>query len=150
MAGGWQAFWGGSHRIYVNDRHLAAHYARIADDLIALLAPRPRARLLDWGCGDALASPRLADVIPPDVGMLPDIVALLRAGARHGFLAAALAGMVATFFSDYRRLRRELGLTTFSEGEIRAMVERHGFTATRLRNIGFSPHRKLLRAVPAQ
>lgn len=233
MSSSWQAFWGGSHSIYVNDRHIAAHYARIAEDLIALLTDRPGAVLLDWGCGDALASlqlaaaglqvelydavpavqqrvaarfkgapgitvldattwsahpphsldvilvnsvlqylprdgldqllPRfrallkpggmllLADVIPPDAGMLADIRALLTAAARHGYLLAALRGLVATFFSPYRKLRRDIGLTTWSEADIVNKLQACDFTATRLdRNIGFSPHRMLIRAVPAQ
>jgi len=231
MAGDWRAFWGGSHRIYVNDRHLRAHYDRIAKDLIALLADRPGAVLLDWGCGDALASPRLAeaglqvrlydavtavqrrvaqrygtasgitvlddaawaaeppgsldvilvnsvlqylprpllddllprfrtllkptgvlllaDVIPPDVGMAEDIKALLTAGWRHGYFVAALGGLAATFFSDYRRLRQQLGLTTWTEADILARLQAHGFEALRLpRNIGFSPHRMLIRGTP--
>ena len=232
MALSWQAFWGGSHRIYVNQRHLQAHYRQIAADLIALLADRPGAVLLDYGCGDALASPALAaaglqvvlydavpavsqrvaarfagakgiavldeaawaaqpaasldvilvnsvlqylpadaldhllprfrqllrpdgvlllaDVIPPEAGMHPDIAALLAAGWRHGFLLAALLGMAATFFSDYRRLRRELGLATWSEAALRARLAAHGFSADRMaRNIGFSPHRMLIRGRPA-
>jgi SAM-dependent methyltransferase len=233
---GWQAFWGGSHRIYVNDRHLAAHYAQIADDLIALF-PGPtsagRGVLLDWGCGDALASPRLAaagfavtlydavpavqarvaqrfasasgitvlddaayaalpahnvdvllvnsvlqylprdalatllprfrallkpdgvlllaDVIPPDAGMLDDIRALIASASRHGYLLAALRGLVATFFSPYRKLRSDLGLTTWSESDMVNKLKACGFAAERLpRNIGFSPHRMLFRAVPTQ
>jgi len=231
MAGDWRAFWSGEHRIYVNARHLEAHYARIAADVTALLADRPGARLLDWGCGDALASPRLAaagldvvlydavpavqarvaarfrgapgiavlddaawtalapgsldailvnsvlqylpaealdallprfrallrpqgrlmlaDVIPPDAGMLDDIRALLGGAWRHGYLLAALGGLAATFFSDYRRLRRELGLTTWTEAELLARLRAHGFAAERaVRNIGFSPHRMLFLARP--
>lgn len=233
MSGSWQAFWGGSHSIYVNDRHVAAHYARIAEDLVALLADRPGAVLLDWGCGDALASPRLAaagltlelydavpavrervasrfagapgitvlddaawanhppasldvilvnsvlqylprdapagllprfrallkpggmlllaDLIPPDAGMLDDIRALLAGAARHGYLLAALRGLVATFFSPYRKLRRDIGLTTWSEADMVNELKACGFDARRLpRNIGFSPHRMLIRAVPVQ
>ena len=57
---GWLDFWSRANRIYVNERHLRAHYARIADDLIEMLADRPRHMvLLDWGCGSALATPRL-------------------------------------------------------------------------------------------
>lgn len=233
MSGSWQAFWDGSHSIYVNDRHVAAHYARIAEDLVTLLADRPGAVLLDWGCGDALASPRLAaagltlelydavpavrervasrfasapgitvlddaawashppasldvilvnsvlqylprdapagllphfrtllkpggmlllaDLIPPDAGMLDDIRALLAGAARHGYLLAALRGLVATFFSPYRKLRRDIGLTTWSEADMVNELKAYGFAATRLpRNIGFSPLRMLIRAVPAQ
>src|SRR5205807_5254209 len=47
----------------------------------------------------------VADVIPPDVGAASDVVALLRYAARHGFLIAALAGLVRTALSPYRKLR---------------------------------------------
>jgi SAM-dependent methyltransferase len=233
MTAGWQAFWGGSHRIFVNERHLAAHYRRLGADVATLLADRPGATLLDYGCGDALGAPPLAaagfdvllydpvpavhariaqrfagaarirvlddrdwrerpshsidailvhsvlqylpaaaldellpplhrvlrpdgvlylsDVIPPDIGVLPDIAALLRAGAGNGFLLAALAGLVATFFSDYRKLRRELGLTTWSEAALMDKLQQFRFSAMRLeKNVGFSPHRMLIRAKPRQ
>ncbi|WP_296581334.1 class I SAM-dependent methyltransferase [Xanthobacter sp.] len=55
----WISFWNGSHAIYVNDRHRAVHYAAVAADLVRFL-PGPHARVLDFGCGDALASAELA------------------------------------------------------------------------------------------
>jgi SAM-dependent methyltransferase len=56
----WTEFFDGDHSIYVNARHLEAHYERQARDLLRLLEGRVRPRLLDFGCGDALASPALA------------------------------------------------------------------------------------------
>ena len=56
----WLEFWNRENRIFVNARHLAAHYERIADDVLRLL-PQPAIDLLDWGCGAALGAPRLAD-----------------------------------------------------------------------------------------
>jgi SAM-dependent methyltransferase len=58
----WADFWSGDHSIYVNARHVQVHYDRIARDLTALLATRDRPRVLDWGCGDALGAPRIAEV----------------------------------------------------------------------------------------
>jgi SAM-dependent methyltransferase len=228
---GWLDFWSGAHSIYVNDRHLQAHYARIAEDVRSLIGER-RPTLLDFGCGDALAAPAvasatsrlllydaapavsariaarfaghpgievldrqawaalapasldmilvnsvlqyldrgsfeallptfrsllrpegelvLADVIPRDATALDDVRALLRSAARHGYLLAALRGLAATFFSDYRRLRRELGLTCYDETEMLALLRRHGFAAQRAqRNVGFSGHRMTFRARPA-
>lgn len=55
----WISFWNGNHAIYVNDRHKAVHYAAIAADLAGFV-PGPGARVLDFGCGDALASADLA------------------------------------------------------------------------------------------
>jgi SAM-dependent methyltransferase len=228
---GWLDFWSGAHSIYVNDRHLRAHYAKIAEDVRSLIGER-RPALLDFGCGDALAAPAiapatdrlllydgapavsariaarfaghprievldqrawdalppasldmilvnsvlqyldrggfeallprlrevlradgelvLADVIPRDATALDDIRALLRSAARHGYLLAALRGLAATFFSDYRRLRRELGLTCYDEAEMLALLRSHGFAAQRApRNVGFSGHRMTFRARPA-
>jgi ubiquinone/menaquinone biosynthesis C-methylase UbiE len=84
----------------------------------------------------------VADVIPPDAGAAADVAALLRTAARHGFLLAALGGLVATFFSDYRRLRRSAGLATYSEAEFLRMLRRAGFEASRRpANFGFNASR---------
>lgn len=226
----WLAFWGGAHSIYVNRRHLEAHYAQIADDVRRLIGPR-RPVLLDFGCGDALAAPAiapstsrlllydaappvrariaarfagdaaieplderawnalapasvdvilvnsvlqyldrasfeallprfrsllraggeliLADVIPPEASALDDVRALLGSAARRGYLLAAVRGLGATFFSDYRRLRRDLGLTCYAEAEVSRLLQAHGFAAERAPwNIGFSRHRMTFRARP--
>jgi SAM-dependent methyltransferase len=92
----------------------------------------------------------LADVIPPDAGMMADIRSLLTTAATNGFLLAALAGLAATFFSDYRRLRRRLGFAVYSDAEIQALARDAGFApALRERNLGFHPARRtvLARAV---
>lgn len=219
----WLEFWSGKHKIYVNDRHLQAHYRRIADDLLALL-PRRDIDLLDWGCGSALGAPLLsnqgvrialydkapsvqadllrnfaretgirvlddaglaalapqsfdvvlinsvlqylsqaelrallpqlvlllrpggrlllADIIPPDSGMAADVAALLRSGWQHGYFLAAMASLLATFFSDYRNLRQRLGLTTYRPDQILALLGEFGLDSRQLpQNIGFSRHR---------
>ncbi len=84
----------------------------------------------------------IADVIPPDAGPIDDIAALLGSAARHGFLAAALGGLFATFFSDYRRLRRSVGLATYSEAEFLRILADAGLSAQRRpRNFGFNAKR---------
>lgn len=55
----WISFWDGAHAIYVSDRHKQLHYARIAADL-ARFVPGPGTRVLDYGCGEALAADALA------------------------------------------------------------------------------------------
>ncbi|MSO93959.1 MAG: class I SAM-dependent methyltransferase [Rhodospirillales bacterium] len=230
--GSWTAFWGGPHRIYVNEVHLRAHYAEIARDVAALVGRETRV-LLDFGCGDALAAPEIAglgidvllydaagpvrdrlakrftgtpgirvlapaewdalrsgtvdvilvnsvvqyltrealagllprfrallsvrgclvvaDVIPPGASLIGDIAALLRPALRHGFLMVALRGLVATYFSDYRRLRSELGLTSYRADEMVALLGRHGFAASRLvKNIGFNRSRMTFVATVAR
>jgi SAM-dependent methyltransferase len=53
MSGGWLAFWDKPHAIYVNARHKDVHYRLIAAQIAALL-PSRQARVLDYGCGEAL------------------------------------------------------------------------------------------------
>lgn len=55
----WISFWDGAHAIYVSDRHKQLHYARLAADL-ARFVPAPEARVLDYGCGEALSADILA------------------------------------------------------------------------------------------
>ena len=64
----------------------------------------------------------VADVIPPGVSPATDALALLRLAARHGFAGAALAGLVRTFFSEYRATRARLGLTHYTEAEMLAVA----------------------------
>jgi len=73
----------------------------------------------------------LVDVVPPGAGMLDDVAALIATAWRHGFLRAALRGLASTLFSSYSRLRRERGLTTYAEADMRALLEAAGFTAQR-------------------
>lgn len=220
----WAAFWDRPHSIYVNDAHLRAHFARLGEDLLAILPPEGGCVLLDYGCGDALAATRfaaagwrvhlydtspetrrrlldryrghdsitvlgdgalaarargsvdailvnsvvqyvpraelpallsqwhallapsgrllIADVIAPEANALTDARALLRFALQHGFLGAAVLGLLRTFFSDYRRLRRELGLASYGADEFIALLAAAGFKAERLTsNPGPSPHR---------
>lgn len=93
-----------------------------------------------------LLSPRgrilVADVVPPDVGPVTDALALLSFAARNRFVIAATAGLVRTFFSDYRQIRATLGLRQFAETEMISMLASHGLRATRVRpNIGHNQSR---------
>lgn len=105
------------------------------DELLALVAmflPKlvPGGRLI------------LADVIPPDLSMAADIRSLLITAREGGFLVAAVIGLVATFFSDYRRLRREVGLTCYTEKEMLKLLAQGGFEARRNAiNLYFHPGR---------
>lgn len=225
----WISFWNGAHAIYVNERHMRVHYARILEDLTRFL-PGPQARVLDFGCGDALGAGDLAarcgrlvlsdaapavrerlsarfaavpniavlapeevaalpdesfdlivcnsvaqyltretlagllplwrrllakggsllvaDVIPPHVSAVEDARALLVLASREGFLSGAVAGLVRTFFSPYRRLRSEIGLTTYEESDMIALIAAAGFEARRVRpNVGHNQQRMAFRAV---
>jgi SAM-dependent methyltransferase len=61
MISGWLAFWDSAHSIYVNARHKNVHYRLIAEQ-IAALVPNPRARVLDYGSGEALHAHLVAAV----------------------------------------------------------------------------------------
>lgn len=227
----WADFWSGDHPIYVNARHAAVHYDRIATDLAGLLKDRSRPTVVDWGCGDAYGAPALAkacgelllydavgvvqkriaarfanasrirvlddpawrslpdgsvdvivmnsvaqylseaelegvlddfrrrlrkdgavylaDIIPPDAGMVPDIVSLLTTGARHGFFLAACSGLARMWFSRYRQIRNQAGFSTYSELAIEALASKHGLSAERLpANVGFNQQRMTFRLRP--
>lgn len=84
----------------------------------------------------------IADVIPPDAGMVADIASLLRNGLRHGFFFASIAGLAATAVSPYRTIRGKLGLTSYAIADMLALFSAHGFAATvRPVNLGLTPHR---------
>jgi SAM-dependent methyltransferase len=69
----------------------------------------------------------IADVLPPDLDAIADVKALIDFAWRGGFLIAALAGLGRTFFSDYRRLRNEVGLTRYAPEDLFTLLAAHGF-----------------------
>jgi len=84
----------------------------------------------------------LGDILRPEVGMLRDVLALLRFAASHGFLKDALIGLVSTALSEYRQLRSRVGLHRYGEDEMIAKLAAAGFSASRaLVNIGHNPWR---------
>jgi ubiquinone/menaquinone biosynthesis C-methylase UbiE len=84
----------------------------------------------------------LGDILRPEVGMIRDVIALLRFAAAHGFLKDALYGLASTALSDYRQLRTRIGLQRYSETEMIAKLAAAGFTASRAhQNIGHNPWR---------
>jgi SAM-dependent methyltransferase len=92
----------------------------------------------------------LADVIPPGSSPAADAKALLGFAWQGGFLARALLGLVRTALSDYRKIRNALGLTTYGEGDMIALLRREGFTAERrAKNIGHNQARMTFEARPA-
>jgi ubiquinone/menaquinone biosynthesis C-methylase UbiE len=87
----------------------------------------------------------LGDILRPEVGMVRDVIALLRFAAAHGFLKDALYGLASTALSDYRQLRSRIGLQRYSEAEMIAKLAAAGFTASRAhQNIGHNPWRMTL------
>ena len=89
----------------------------------------------------------VADVIGPKQSAIADALSLLRFAAANGFLTAAFIGLVKTTLSDYRKLRAELGLTTYSESEMLALLSEAGYDSARLRpNLGHNQGRMAFRA----
>jgi len=113
----------------------------VANSLAQYLAPSGLAKLAAlW---HRLLKPDgrliLADIITPDQTAVTDALALLRFAARNGFLLDAVAGLARTFFSDYRKLRAELGLTRYRQADLIALLAECGFTAERLEpNFGYN------------
>ena len=73
----------------------------------------------------------LADIIPPGRGAVADAASLLKFAAANGFFFAAGAGLVRTFFSDYRRLRLQLGIQMFDETSMIELLKSCGFAVRR-------------------
>jgi SAM-dependent methyltransferase len=89
----------------------------------------------------------VADVIPPHVGALSDVLALIRYAAANGFLGAALIGLARTALSRYRRVRNELGIARYDEATFLQKLRAGGFTGERLpRNVEHNPARMTFRA----
>ena len=82
----WLAFFDSRHFLYVNARHKDVHYRLIAKE-IAALVPAPDARVLDYGCGEALH----ADIIAESTGelILCEAAAGIRAALETRFAAHA-------------------------------------------------------------
>ena len=99
MTAGWLAFWNGSHSIYVNARHRDVHYRLIAQALAALV-PSPQARVLDYGCGEALH----ADIVAAAAGelLLCEGAPRVRAGLATRFASNAKIHAIAP--DDVERL----------------------------------------------
>lgn len=60
----WRDYWEGESSVYVSDRHKAAHYAHLADDILRLAQqstkPLSEMHVLDFGCGEALSAGSIA------------------------------------------------------------------------------------------
>jgi ubiquinone/menaquinone biosynthesis C-methylase UbiE len=80
----WRSFWDSAHSIYVNARHKDVHYREIADQ-IAEFVPGAKARVLDYGSGEAIHADRVA-AVAGEV-LLCDAAASVRAALAQRFAA---------------------------------------------------------------
>lgn len=93
----------------------------------------------------------LGDIIPPDISSLTDAKALLSFAWQGGFLRSAITGLARTAFSEYRKIREEVGLSQYSEEEIVDLLKDAGFEPERAgRNLGHNPARMTYLGRPAQ
>lgn len=84
----------------------------------------------------------LGDILQPEIGAPTDVIALLRFGAKHGFLRDAIVGLARTALSDYWQLRQCIGLQRYSESEMIGKLASAGLIATRAgANVGHNPAR---------
>jgi len=93
----------------------------------------------------------LGDVLPPDLSPLTDAKALISFAWQGGFLRSAVSGLARTAFSEYRKIREEVGLAQYSEEEIVDLLDDAGFEPRRAeRNLGHNQARMTFVARPAQ
>jgi|RhiMetdeSRZDD1v2_1073273.scaffolds.fasta_scaffold253426_2 SAM-dependent methyltransferase len=124
----------------------------VANSVVQYLSPAEFERLLSVSRAKLGPAGRLvlADLIPRQVGALTDAAQLLRFAWANGFLFAAAAGLVRSFFSNYRRVRAQYGLLRFDEEEILQTLRRCGFSARRHHpNIGHNKRRMTFVATPS-
>jgi SAM-dependent methyltransferase len=57
----WLSYWDAPNKSYVSERHKRAHYDVLFSGIRSYL-PGPDSLVLDWGCGDALAAERIAEL----------------------------------------------------------------------------------------
>jgi SAM-dependent methyltransferase len=142
MISDWLSFWDKPHCIYVNARHKDVHYRSLAQ-AIAALAPSPQARVLDYGCGEALhadiaaaacaelllcdgapgvragiaarfaANPKIRALAPEDVERLAD--RSLDLIVLHSVVQYLTGGETEALFVLFRRLLRPDGLLLVSD-----------------------------------
>jgi SAM-dependent methyltransferase len=89
----------------------------------------------------------VADILPLQQSMPKDALALLSFAAKNGFLIAAVLGLVRTAFSDYGKIRAQLGMSQYSEEEMLGILRSADFNARRLKkNFGHNQQRMAFEA----
>lgn len=88
----------------------------------------------------------IADIVNPASGVKHDVFALLGFGWRNGFFWAALLSLVKTYFSPYVAVRKQLGLTTYTEDDFIKMALAQGYKVERIHpNFGHNQSRMAFR-----
>jgi SAM-dependent methyltransferase len=116
----------------------------VANSLVQYLSREELAVLIDQWHRKLKPEGRLVigDVVPTDQPAWRDALSLIRFGWQGGFLFAAVFGLGRMAFSNYRKLRAEIGLTTYSESDFLVLLDNAGFEPLRHRpNIGHNQDR---------
>lgn len=91
----------------------------------------------------------IGDIVGPDTGILADVADLLDFARRNHFLTAAALGLLRTWTSDYRAVRKRAGFTTYTPDQLATLLADHGWQCEVLDgNIGHSRHRRSMTAWP--
>ncbi len=84
----------------------------------------------------------IGDIIHPKSNVIIDALDLLYFGLEEGFLLAAIFSLVRTYFSSYRKIRRENSLASYTDEEIKDKLSRYGFKPIKeSRNLGHNQYR---------
>jgi len=63
MSSDWVEFWDSKNPLYVDERHEAAHFRRIAEDIRSYAPEGGNGVMLDYGCGEALSASLVAEKV---------------------------------------------------------------------------------------
>ena len=84
----------------------------------------------------------IADIVSNEQSILSDISSLLKFSYQNGFFFFALLGLLKTYFSNYRSLRKDLGLSLYSSQDfINLMLKSHFRTKMEPLNFGHNQNR---------
>jgi SAM-dependent methyltransferase len=63
MSSDWVEFWDSENPLFVDARHVAAHFRRIAEDIRSYAPEGGNGVMLDYGCGEALSAALVAEKV---------------------------------------------------------------------------------------
>jgi SAM-dependent methyltransferase len=63
MSSDWIEFWDSENSLFVDARHVAAHFRRIAEDIRGYAPEGGNGVMLDYGCGEALSASLVAEKV---------------------------------------------------------------------------------------
>ena len=89
----------------------------------------------------------IADIIPPNLSILSDVFSLLRFSIENAFFLSAIVGLFKTYISDYKNLRKQIGLSVYSSDQFIKLLSNSNFVAElESQNFGHNQKRCCFRA----